>query len=136
MKRRIATILGIIGLGVLLNTGLALSQDEPKAKEPSLAAPQEKNESDTQWVWGEVTSVDTQNKTLALKYLDYDTDEEKELLITVDNLTSYENVRSLEEIQVKDSVSIDYISGAGKNTAMSVSLEKAEAAGLQAPVAQ
>ncbi|MFA4989553.1 MAG: hypothetical protein WC576_02140 [Candidatus Omnitrophota bacterium] len=136
MKRRIAAILGIMGVGFLLSAGLGLSQDEPEGKESSLVIPQEKNESDTQWVWGEVISVDTQNKTLTLKYLDYDTDEEKELLLTVDNLTGYENVKSLEEIQAKDSVSIDYISSAGKNTARSISLEKAEAAGLQAPVAQ
>ena len=136
MKRRITAILGIMGLGLLLSTGLGLSQDELEVKESSLVTPQEKNESDTQWVWGEVISVDTQNKTLMLKYLDYDMDEEKELLITTDNLTGYENVKSLEEIQAKDSISIDYISSAGKNTARSISLEKAEAAGLQAPVAQ
>ncbi|MDD5026937.1 MAG: hypothetical protein PHV58_00385 [Candidatus Omnitrophica bacterium] len=136
MKRRIAAISGIIGLGLLLNTGLALSQDEPEDKALSSVAPQEKNESDMQWVWGEVISVDTQNKTLALKYLDYDMDEEKELLIIADNLTSYENAKSLEEIRAKDSVSIDYISVAGKNTARSISLEKAEAVDFQSPVAR
>lgn len=134
MSRKIAVILGIMGLVFILNTGLALSQEPPEAKEPSAASPQEKNEPDTQWVWGEVASVDAPGKVLTLKYLDYDTDEEKELLLAVDDLTGYENVKSLEEIKVKDFLSVDYISGDGKNTARSISLEKSEAAAPQAPV--
>ncbi|MBP7836089.1 MAG: hypothetical protein KA022_01265 [Candidatus Omnitrophica bacterium] len=134
MYRKIAVILGIAGLCFILNTGLALSQEPPEAQDSALAAAQEKNETDTQWVWGEVTSVDAQEKVLTLKYLDYDTDEEKELLLAVDDLTGYENVKSLEEIKVKDFLSVDYISGDGKNTARSISLEKPEAAAPQAPV--
>jgi hypothetical protein len=134
MSRKIAVILGITGLCFMLNTGLTLGQEPPEAKEPSSAATQEKNEPDTQWVWGEVASIDAQDKVLTLKYLDYDTDEEKELLLAVDDLTGYENVQSLEEIKVKDFLSVDYISGDGKNTARSISLEKPETAAPQAPV--
>ncbi len=133
MDRKITVILGITGLCFILNTGLALSQEPPETTKPFLAAPQEKNEPDTQWVWGEVTSIDAQDKVFTLKYLDYDTDEEKELLLAVDDLTGYENVKSLEEIKVKDFLSVDYLSGDGKNTARSISLEKPEAAAPQAP---
>jgi len=125
MKRKTAVILGATGLLILLSAGLALSGEEPAAV---LAVPQEKNEPETRWVWGEVINVDAQNKTLSLKYLDYDTDEEKELTVTADNLTGYENVKSLEEIPAKASVSIDYLSGDGKNIARSISLEKPETA--------
>ncbi|MDD2679327.1 MAG: hypothetical protein PHO03_00795 [Candidatus Omnitrophica bacterium] len=133
MESKAAASLIIAGLLILLNAGLAFSEEQPEAQAPALAASQEKNEPDTQWVWGEVVSVDAQNKTLTLRYLDYDTDEEKELAITVDNLTGYENIKSLEEIKQKDSVSIDYISSDGKNTARSISLEKPEITALQAP---
>ena len=128
MKIKISAILGILGALILLNMGLALSEEQAETKTPVAAVAQEKAEPETQWVWGEVVNVDAQNKTLTLKYLDYDTDEEKELAILVDNLTSYENVTSLEEIQKKDSLSIDYISSDGKNTARSISLEKPEMA--------
>jgi hypothetical protein len=133
MERKTAVILGITGLLVLFNASLALSEGEPVAAESALAAPQEKNEPETRWVWGEVTNVDAQNKTLSLKYLDYDTEEEKELTVTADDLTGYENVKSLEEIQVKASVSIDYLPGDGKNIARSISLEKSDAGEVTGP---
>ena len=133
MKIKISAILGILGALILLNMGLALSEEQTEAKTPAAAVAQEKAEPETQWVWGEVVNVDAQNKTLTLKYLDYDTDEEKELAILVDNLTSYENVTSLEEIQKKDSLSIDYISSDGKNTARSISLEKPETSASVTP---
>lgn len=123
-------ITGILLLLVLASFGLVLSGDEAPPQAASAPAPglQENNDSNTQWVWGEVVIVDSQAKTLTLKYLDYETDQEKELLLATDDSTSYQNFRSLEDIQVKDNLSVDYISKDGKNIAKSVSLEKTEAA--------
>ena len=69
------------------------------------AAAQEKN--DTQWAWGEVTNLDNQAKTLTIKYLDYETDQEKELVLAIDDKTSFENIKGLDELKLKDTLSID-----------------------------
>ena len=83
------------------------------------------NENDTQWAWGEVTNVDSQAKKFTLKYLDYETDQEKELVLTVDEKTTFENIQGLDDIKIKDTLSIDYIVGAdNKNIAKNISFEK------------
>ena len=83
-----------------------------------------KNGSNTLWAWGEVTNLDAQAKTLILKYLDYETDQEKELVLAVDEKTVFENINSLGEIKIKDTLSIDYTIGAdGKNIAKNINFE-------------
>jgi len=78
-------------------------------------------------VWGEVVSTNPINNELLVKYVDYDTDSEKEITISTDDKTTYENAKSIDEIKVGDSVSIDYeISADGKNLAKNISLEKPE----------
>ncbi|MFA6357804.1 MAG: hypothetical protein WCY09_03950 [Candidatus Omnitrophota bacterium] len=91
-----------------------------------VAVPQEK--SDTQWAWGEVTNLDNQSKALTIKYLDYETDQEKELILIVDDKTTFENINSFNELKLKDTLSIDYaISADNKNIAKNISLEKPDA---------
>ena len=129
MKIRIIAI-----LAVLILTGTVLGFSEEKALTvpevlPAATTPDSQENSDlanTQWVWGEVISVNAQDKTLSLKYLDYETDQEKEMSIITDDSTSYDNVKSLGEIQPKDHLSVDYISKDGKNVAKTIGLEKAE----------
>jgi hypothetical protein len=76
------------------------------------------------WLWGEVISVDPYKKELLIKYLDYETDEEKTILITVDNKTTYENIKSLDEIELHSEISVDYIiSQDGKNIAKNIRIE-------------
>jgi hypothetical protein len=83
------------------------------------------NENDTQWAWGEVTNVDNQAKSFTLKYLDYEADQEKELVINVDEKTTFENIQGFENIKIKDTLSIDYIVESGnKNIAKNISFEK------------
>jgi len=131
MKMKISVMLALL---ILFSASMVLSegQKEPNATSAAAQASQENSDpATTQWVWGEVTSVDTQNKVIALKYLDYETDQEKETSITVDDSTSYDNIMSLEEIQPKDYLSIDYISEDGKHIARTIGLEKAEGAPTQ-----
>jgi len=93
------------------------------------AAPAEgaKTEPEIQWVWGEVVSTNPINNELLVKYVDYDTDSEKEITISSDDKTTYENAKSIDEIKVRDSVSVDYaVSADGKNLAKNISLEKPE----------
>jgi hypothetical protein len=114
MEKRTGLVLGIAGCLIFISMGLSFSQE-------TQVEPQ------TQWLWGEAVSVDAANKTLVVKYLDYETDQEKDVAITTDDQTSYENVSSLSEIKIKDALSIDYIIGAdGKNIAKLISVEKPE----------
>jgi len=80
-----------------------------------------------QWLWGEVEMINVQAKTLQVKYLDYDTDLEKELTISIDDKTKFENVKGLEEIKPQDTISVDYVVGSnGANLALDISVEKLE----------
>jgi len=82
-------------------------------------------ESEMQWAWGEITNLDSQVKTVTLKYLDYDTDQEKEMVLAVDEKTTFENIQNFDELKLGDTLSIDYIIGAeSKNIAKNISFEK------------
>ncbi len=79
----------------------------------------------TQWVWGEVVSSDSVNKTITLKSIDYETGQEKEVLVTTDDKTTFENAKSFDELKKGDALSIDYMIGAdGKMKAKVISVEK------------
>jgi hypothetical protein len=113
MRTKKFLVLGITASLIFISANLIFSQESV--------------EPDTQWVWGEVNTLDTQNKTILVKYLDYETDQEKEATINVDDKTTYENIKSIDEIKPKDVLSIDYIvSSDGKNIAKNISVEKPE----------
>jgi hypothetical protein len=121
MNRRIVYILAIAGLIISLNAGLIFSQPEEVSTEPPSSV------LEVMWLWGEVSSVDAANKTLTVRYIDYDTDIEKQMTITADKLTTFENIGSFEEIKIMDTVSIDYATSVdGKNIAKNISVEKIE----------
>jgi hypothetical protein len=85
------------------------------------------NDSEIQWVWGEVTNLIPQENTFTLKYLDYETDQEKEMVLSVDQSTTFENVKDFSGLKLKDTLSVDYLAGSdNKNTAKNVSLDKPE----------
>ena len=109
MKKRIC-ILGLVGIFIFLMSSLLFSQKEEEF----------------QWIWGEVSSIDTAKKSITVKYLDYETDIEKEMSFVIDEKTNFEGVNSLGEIKVKDTVSIDYIMEQDKNIARNISVEKPE----------
>jgi len=91
------------------------------------AIAEEEGELETLWLWGEVVNLDPQNKIFLVKYLDYETDQEKEINIKTDDLTAYENSGSIDQIKPKDTLSIDYIvSASGENIAKNISVEKPE----------
>lgn len=98
----------------------------PAESAVSVSTPQapSQNENDTQWVWGEVVNLDNTVKTITLKYLDYETDQEKDIVLAVDEKTTFENIKSFDEIKVKNTLSIDYAVGPdGKNIAKNIGLE-------------
>lgn len=94
-------------------------QEEPQTVTPA--------DSEMQWLWGEVSSVDPEKNEVAIKYLDYETDTEKEIKISADENTAYENVKSIKDIKADDIVSVDYIfSPDGRYIAKNISIEKTE----------
>ena len=132
-----------MSLLILAVAGFAFSEDQTadsnalpvSAPVATAAVPQDNSDSvNTQWVWGEVTNVDAQNKSFGLKYLDYETDQEKEMTINTDYSTNYDNAKALDEIQPKDNVSVDYIVKDGKNIAKAIGLERAENTATQEKV--
>lgn len=126
MKVKVTVILALL---ILTGTSILLSEDLPVPQEAASAStPKTGNDLNTQWAWGEVVNVDAQNKSVTIKYLDYELDQEKELSLTTDDSTTYDNIKSFGEIQPKDNLSIDYVTVEGKNIAKSISLEKPEAA--------
>ena len=127
MKSKLS--LGLAASLIFIFCGLAFSQE---ATEKGGATPEAQNESETQWVWGEVVTSDLANKTLTVKYLDYETDQEKEITFSLDDKTSFENVKLLDDLKPKDAVSIDYVVGVdGKNVAKNISVEAPEAVSPQ-----
>ena len=80
-----------------------------------------------EWLYGEVVSVDAAGKNILVRYLDYNTDIEKQDVVFVDDKTLLEGVRSLQDVKPQDTLSIDYVvDAAGKFRAVAVSLETFE----------
>lgn len=112
----------VISLSLFLGTIFAQQQGVSQKK--TEMNPQE---TEIQWLWGEVVSVDAQYKKLAVKYLDYETDTDKEISISVARDTTFENIKSIAEIKVQDNISIDYIPAAdGSGIAKNISVERIE----------
>ena len=105
------------------------AEDAIEAQNPvteGAALPEDK-ENETQLIYGDVINLDPENKTVLVKTLDYETDQEKEVSIATDEKTTFENIKSLDEMKPNDTVSVDYIVTAeGKNLAKNLSLEKPE----------
>jgi len=77
-----------------------------------------------EWVWGEVVSVDTENKQIVLKHLDYDTYEEVQITIKVGDKTLFENVAALGDIKAGNHLTADFKIVAGSNIADLIVVEK------------
>ena len=89
---RILFLILIAAFLMFLSGSLSLAQEETVPEEaPSVSEPE------TLWMWGEVVSLDSANKTVLVKYFDYETDAEKEITIAVDDKTTYENISSMDE---------------------------------------
>ncbi|MFH1640460.1 MAG: hypothetical protein ABIA66_00715 [Candidatus Omnitrophota bacterium] len=122
MKKISGLILAVFFCFFCLKDGLSIAAEGSIYDQ--LTSP---GEDEIQWLWGEVASVDLKRNTLLVQYLDYETDQEKEVKFYVDDQTTYENAKSLVEIKPQDTVAIDYIiSPGGGNLATNISLEKLE----------
>lgn len=127
MRQNMRLVLVITAFLIILSAGKGISQEENQGKPQDETIAVTPTEPETQWLWGEIVSLDTQKNEMVVRYPDYETDTEKEITISVNDKTTYENVKSIDEIAPKDTVSIDYVVGTeGKNTAKNISAEKGE----------
>lgn len=130
MHSKRVLIVGMTAFLIFAGAKVVFSQEQAVGTNTvveSGTVPQDK-ELETQWIYGDVINLDPQNKTIMVKTLDYETDREKEIAIAIDEKTTFENIKSLDEIRPNDTVSIDYIVTAdGKNLARNISLETSEA---------
>ena len=123
LHKKYSNGIGIVAALLFLCISLASAQENPPAAE--VAQPE------TLWLWGEVVSIDNAKGEITIKYLDYDTDQEKEIAVGIDDKTTYENTKGLLDIKPQDTVSIDYIVGSdSKNIAKNISVEKPDAEGM------
>jgi hypothetical protein len=119
--RKIATLLILIV--IFLSGVLVWAQTE--------VADTSKIQSNVDWLWGEVVSVDVSANTLLVRYLDFNLDEEKELVVKIDTLTVLEGVKSVDEISAGDTVSIDFVKeNATTNLGRKILVEKPESIDL------
>ena len=101
--------------------------ETPATPATPTAPADETSEPEDSWLWGDVVSVDKDAGKITLKYIDYETDSEKEVSVYASPETTYENVTGLAEIKTADTVSVDYTTAAdGKMMARHISVEKLE----------
>jgi hypothetical protein len=145
MRLKTSVILAVSAFLILINSGLTLAEEDSAAVEQGVASeiseqntvPEAKAEAEIQWLWGEVVSVDPLNNKLIAKYLDYETDSEKEISLVVDDQTTYENIKSLAELKTLNTISVDYALGRdGRYLIKNISVEKLEGPPAQAEEGQ
>jgi len=105
----------------------AFSQEEMMEAEEEMMIEPEGAFLTEEWLLGDVIALDSENNQLRVGYIDYDTEEEKEIAIQVDAETGYDNVSSLSEIKPGDVVSVDYITDSqGGALALNIRVDKSE----------
>ncbi len=123
--KRVALVCVIGILSLLLIQGIAIAQG---AKDPE-AAPAAAKQSGpkTESIYGEVLALKEDGSSMTVQYYDYDTDEEKNVEISADKNTKFENASALKDVKKGDWVDAAYgVGEAGKNVASSISVEKEE----------
>ncbi|MFA5410752.1 MAG: hypothetical protein WC321_02710 [Candidatus Omnitrophota bacterium] len=121
LRRSVAAIMFFSIIFISANRVFSQEVIKGPAEQQAVAEPE------IQWLWGEVLSLDAGNNEITVKYLDYENDVEREITIAVDEKTTYENIKSLNELKTGDNASIDYIVGAdGRNIAKNIAAEQAE----------
>ncbi|MDD5513110.1 MAG: hypothetical protein PHD09_05030 [Candidatus Omnitrophica bacterium] len=125
MSKKIGFFFGIIAVITFIFSNAAYSQDDNIITGPQLDT--ESSEPVVQWLWGEVLSVDADKNQIKVKFLDFENDAEKEILLTANDLTNFENIKGVVDLKPQDNVSVDYvITTQGDNVAKYIGLEKAE----------
>ena len=115
--KRSALVLFMLVVFFSLATVQTFSQQEALAQEKSGCLSEK-------WLLGDVIALDLESSQLIVSYLDHNTNQQKEITLSVDEETRYENINSLQDVKVDDAVFIEYkISPEGKAIALNISIE-------------
>lgn len=87
----------------------------------SAAAPEEEP---SEWLWGEVVSIDPGAGMVIVKHLDYETYEEIQTTLKADDKTLFENAGALADIKAGDHLTIDYTVQDGVKVASLIVVQK------------
>lgn len=117
----VASLVSVLLIGVQVPAVAQTAQSPAAEQSETVAAP-----ADVLWVWGEIVSIDAAAKKLTVKYLDYDTDMEKDIVIAVDDKTKFEGAAAIGDLKPQDTVSIDYAEAGGINLASAITVERLE----------
>ena len=80
---------------------------------------------DVQWLWGEIIEVSATDKTIMVRFLDYEADAEKDAVFSLNEESKFENVASINDVKPRDSAGVDYcVDESGKFIIKSISIEK------------
>lgn len=121
MKRIVLLSLVVLALAAAVTATPALSQENAPAPEKEEAA-----EAKELSIYGEVQAVNAASNSITVQYYDYDSDEEKNIDITLGADAKIENAKGINDIKKADWVDVTYEVSAGKNMAKTVSVEKEE----------
>ncbi len=112
----------VLSLFLFAAVGLSFAESEPAG---SQAVDVDSDASDLQWAWGEVVKTDAQDNSVTVKYLDFESGQEKEISVFLDSATVLENFKALSELNPSDTLSVDYVKDKeGKGIAKILTLEK------------
>ncbi|MFH1691549.1 MAG: hypothetical protein ABIC68_03125 [Candidatus Omnitrophota bacterium] len=78
----------------------------------------------TQWVWGEVVSIDPEKKQITVKYLDYESYDEAVMTLDTDSTSVFDNMSGFSDIKPADYVTVDYYKKDDSNLATLIVVEK------------
>ena len=126
MKRYMVAGALALSISVSLFSMMAWAEEAAKpASAPAAATPQTapaQEAGDTEFSYGTVKSI-TGNQIVVSEY-DYDSDKDVEATYTTTADTKLENVKSVQEIAVGDSVDIDFAVKNGQKVASALTVEK------------
>lgn len=108
--------------GFMLLFGILISSTPVFSEDASVAQPAEATEPETEFSFGTVKSI-AQNQIVVSEY-DYESNTDVNVTYEVPADAEFENVKSLGEIAVGDSVDIDFLAKEGKKVAVVITVEK------------
>ena len=126
MKNKVF-VFGLVSGLFLSLASLVLAQEKPEIPAQDAPVAPALDEENVSWVWGEVKAIDPALSTVTVVYMDYQSDEEKDLFLSVNSGTKFEGAADINSLKVGDTAGIDYEIRDGKNIAKNISVEKLEA---------
>ncbi len=82
---------------------------------------------DLGWVLGDVVDLDLEANRIIVSYIDYSTNQNKQVVIYINNETKYTNISSIKDLKINDVVAVDYkTTQSGEGIALNITAENFE----------